>query len=48
VQVVVEHIPAKFGLDALRDIQVLSPVNRDPAGVSALNEHLQEKLIPRS
>ncbi len=46
LQIVVERIPQKFGLDALRDIQVLSPVYRGLAGVSALNERLQEKLNP--
>ena len=46
IQIVSERIPAKFGLDALREIQVLSPVYRGPAGVSALNERLQEKLNP--
>ena len=46
VDVVAERIPQKFGLDALRDIQVLSPLYRGPAGVSVLNERLQEKLNP--
>jgi exodeoxyribonuclease V alpha subunit len=30
----------------VRDIQVLSPIYRGPAGVIALNERLQEKLNP--
>jgi exodeoxyribonuclease V alpha subunit len=46
VDVVSERIPQKFGLDALRDIQVLSPLYRGPSGVSVLNERLQEKLNP--
>jgi exodeoxyribonuclease V alpha subunit len=46
VQVVAERIPQKFHLDALRDIQVLAPVYRGPAGVTVLNERLQEKLNP--
>ena len=44
VEVVSERIPQKFGFDAVRDIQVLSPIYRGPAGVIALNERLQEKL----
>ena len=48
VQVVAERIPQKFNLDALRDIQVLAPVYRGPAGVTVLNERLQEKLNPAS
>jgi exodeoxyribonuclease V alpha subunit len=46
VQVVTERIPQKFGLDALRDIQVLSPIYRGPAGVSVLNQRLQDRLNP--
>ena len=46
VEVVAERIPQKFGFDAIRDIQVLAPIYRGPAGVSMLNERLQEKLNP--
>jgi exodeoxyribonuclease V alpha subunit len=46
VEVVSARIPQKFGLDPVADIQVLTPVYRGPAGVSALNERLQEKLNP--
>jgi exodeoxyribonuclease V alpha subunit len=46
VKVVAERIPQKFSFDSLRDIQVLTPVYRGPAGVSALNERLQERLNP--
>ena len=46
VDVVAGRIPQRFGFDPLRDIQVLSPVYRGEAGVSALNERLREKLNP--
>jgi exodeoxyribonuclease V alpha subunit len=46
VDVVTERVPQKFGFDALIDIQVLSPLYRGPAGVTILNERLQEKLNP--
>ena len=46
VDVVTERIPNKFGMDAIHDIQVLSPIYRGPAGVMLLNERLQEKLNP--
>jgi exodeoxyribonuclease V alpha subunit len=46
IAVVTERIPQKFGFDAVRDIQVLAPIYRGPAGVLALNERLQEKLNP--
>jgi exodeoxyribonuclease V alpha subunit len=48
VDVVSERIPQKFGFDAVRDVQVLAPIYRGPAGVIALNERLQEKLNPPS
>jgi exodeoxyribonuclease V alpha subunit len=46
IQIVTERIPQKFGLNAVQDIQVLSPIYRGPAGVIALNDRLQEKLNP--
>lgn len=41
-----ERIPARFGLDPLRDVQVISPMHRGRAGVSRLNLALQERLNP--
>lgn len=46
VNVVEERIPHKFGLDPLKDIQVLAPMYRGPAGVISLNQVLQERLNP--
>jgi exodeoxyribonuclease V alpha subunit len=43
-----ERIPARFGLDPMDEIQVLSPMHRGPAGVSNLNRVLQETLNPHS
>ncbi len=48
VDVVTERIPEKFGFDILQDIQVLSPMYRGPAGVTMLNQRLQQKLNPPS
>jgi exodeoxyribonuclease V alpha subunit len=44
--VVCNRIPEKFGLHPRNDIQVLSPMYRGPAGVTALNERLQAVLNP--
>lgn len=44
--VVCNRIPAKFELHPSREIQVLSPMYRGPAGVTALNELLQASLNP--
>src|SRR5215212_6274976 len=46
IEIVTERIPQKFGFNPVRDIQVLAPIYRGPAGVIALNERLQEKLNP--
>ena len=46
VDIVARRIPAKFGLDPVRDIQVLTPMHRGPAGAGNLNTLLQEALTP--
>jgi exodeoxyribonuclease V alpha subunit len=48
VKVVAERIPARFGLDPIRDVQVLCPMNRGSAGARALNLALQNALNPPS
>jgi exodeoxyribonuclease V alpha subunit len=44
VKVVADRIPARFGLDPIRDVQVLCPMNRGAAGARALNLALQAAL----
>jgi exodeoxyribonuclease V alpha subunit len=46
VDIVANRIPKKFGLDPRRDVQVLVPTHRGPAGAAALNTLLQEALTP--
>ncbi len=46
LELVTKRIPRRFGLDPLRDIQVLTPMNRGPAGTAILNEELQAALNP--
>jgi exodeoxyribonuclease V alpha subunit len=41
-----ERIPQCFGLDSVRDVQVLTPMNRSELGTQALNQRLQEALNP--
>jgi exodeoxyribonuclease V alpha subunit len=43
---VTDRIPRGFGLDPVRDIQVLSPMNKGPVGTLLLNETLQRALNP--
>jgi exodeoxyribonuclease V alpha subunit len=46
VKVVAERIPVRFGLNAIRDVQVLCPMNRGNAGARSLNLDLQVALNP--
>jgi exodeoxyribonuclease V alpha subunit len=46
VTLVRDRIPTRFGLDPLRDIQVLTPMNRSELGARHLNARLQEVLNP--
>jgi len=44
--VVSSRVPARFGLDPVRDIQVLCPMNRGSLGARSLNIELQRVLNP--
>jgi exodeoxyribonuclease V alpha subunit len=44
--VVRDRIPARFGLDPVKDVQVLCPMNRGGLGARALNLELQRLLNP--
>jgi exodeoxyribonuclease V alpha subunit len=46
ITMVKERIPARFQLDSVRDIQVLSPMNKAVVGVKNLNQELQNALNP--
>jgi exodeoxyribonuclease V alpha subunit len=46
-ELVRERIPARFQLDPLDDIQVLTPMHRGTVGAENLNKELQEALNPR-
>ncbi|RSS83915.1 ATP-dependent RecD-like DNA helicase [Streptomyces sp. WAC06614] len=46
VDVAARRIPARFGLDPRRDVQVLAPMHRGPAGAGTLNGLLQEAITP--
>ncbi len=45
-ELVRNRIPRRFGLDSVRDVQVLSPMRSGAAGVEALNARLQTELNP--
>ena len=46
LHLVTERMPARFGLDPVRDIQVLSPMHRGVVGAANLNRALQAALNP--
>jgi exodeoxyribonuclease V alpha subunit len=46
VEVVAERAPAKFGVDPIREVQVLAPMYKGPIGINELNQRLQEELNP--
>jgi exodeoxyribonuclease V alpha subunit len=46
VEVVTKRIPRRFGLDPVRDVQVLSPMQRGVLGARNLNHELQRVLNP--
>jgi len=45
-KLVCERIPQAFGLDPMKDIQVLSPMRSRPGGVEPINRALQARLNP--
>ncbi len=45
-EIVAERIPARFGLDPVDDVQVLTPMNRGLLGTASLNAELQALLNP--
>ncbi len=46
-RLVTQEIPPRYHVDPLREIQVITPMNRGPLGVLTLNQDLQEALNPR-
>ena len=46
IELVMTRIPQRFGLDPIRDIQVLCPMNRGGVGARSLNIELQKALNP--
>jgi len=48
VDLVKNHIPRRFGLDAVDDIQVLTPMHKGAVGAMQLNTKLQQALNPQT
>ena len=43
-----DRLPNYYGIDSLRDIQVLTPMKKGDVGINALNKHLQNILNPKA
>ena len=48
VDLVKNHIPRRFGLDAVEDVQVLTPMHKGVIGAGNLNQRLQQALGSQS
>ena len=42
------RLPNFYGIDSLKDIQILTPMKKGDVGINALNKHLQDSLNPQS
>ena len=42
-----ERLPNFYGVDKVRDIQVLTPMKKGDVGINSLNKHLQSVLNPK-
>jgi exodeoxyribonuclease V alpha subunit len=47
LEMVTARIPERYGMNPVRDVQVLTPMHKGEVGTSALNQLLQERLNPR-
>ncbi|MCX5892463.1 MAG: ATP-dependent RecD-like DNA helicase, partial [Deltaproteobacteria bacterium] len=46
LELVGRELPRRYGLDPMRDLQVISPMHRGPVGIQNLNHELQQRLNP--
>ncbi len=46
LHLIADRIPRSFGFDPITEVQLLTPMNRGPLGVTRLNVELQQRLNP--
>ncbi len=46
LELVSRELPRRYGLDPVRDLQVITPMHRGPVGIQNLNHELQQRLNP--
>jgi len=47
LDLVARELPQRYGLDPMRDLQVITPMHRGPLGVQTLNHELANRLNPQ-
>jgi exodeoxyribonuclease V alpha subunit len=47
VEVVAERAPGRYGVEPIRDVQVLAPIYKGTIGIDNLNQRLQARLNPK-
>jgi exodeoxyribonuclease V alpha subunit len=48
LDLVATELPRRYGLNPLKDLQVITPMHRGPVGIQTLNHELQQRLNPQS
>lgn len=48
IELLQERLPKYYGVNSLKDIQVLTPMKKGEVGINALNKSIQDKLNPKS
>lgn len=48
IQLIKERLPKYYGIDGLKDIQVLTPMKKGEVGINALNKYIQDSLNPKA
>ena len=48
LQLCKDRLPTYYGVDPIKDIQVLTPMKKGDVGLNSLNRHLQEVLNPKA
>lgn len=48
IELIRERLPKYYGIDGLKDIQVLTPMKKGEVGINALNKHIQDTLNPKT
>lgn len=48
IELIGERLPKYYGIDGLKDIQILTPMKKGEVGINALNKYIQASLNPEA